>query len=265
MHTGEKIYSHLTINGYTINPVKSKSQTKSILMGLCGYGEKHACDFKKEKNLVHTNYLGKVVGEPKIDYIVNRDYQGITAHFTLENGYFTLKIIDNVFPAEIQFTLHLNGYMEDCSLIIDHLSAPTRPNDGFGMFDSTYSLTYTNKKNHFISKIDNKITSYYVNDYYDFDNLVKTGDEDYEVILNEINELQCAYCNQKAESIVFCSFPRISIPVCDKDKEKLQLQGKELGAKQGNEPDVRHSSDKHRSITLEHDNIKYTTNVRRSI
>lgn len=262
MHLNEFLCTYLTINGFTINPIKSKSQLKAIIKGLCNYNQKHLCDFQTEIELIHTNFLGKQIGKPKIDYIFDQNFQGLIAHVTLENGYFTLKIIDNIYPAEIQFNLFLNKKMEDCSIIIDHLSAPARPNDGLGMFDATYSLVYVNKKNHFLSKSDNKKPFYFINQNPDLDNPNIKNSENYAIILNELKNIECSFCNQLAQYTVFCSFPRKTIPICKEHKDSRYLNGKELGANNQEELDIRNSADKHTSIIIQKDDIKYTKNIK---
>ena len=155
MH-GEKVVSHLVINGFTINPIKDANLLIAFINSLCEiYDKKHVCDHGTK--IIHENFLGKQIGTPSVSYISNDAFNGLIGFAALENGYFVIKIWDNIYPAEIQFDLYLDQKMDDCSIIVDHLSCPAKPYDGMGLFNCTYTLTHSVKNKTFISKYNNKI------------------------------------------------------------------------------------------------------------
>ena len=208
----EKIVSHLTINGFTINPIKDVGCFTTFINSLCTiYYKKHECDHRI--GLMHENYLGKQVGEPSVSYIENESFKGLIGFAVLENGYFVIKIWDNIYPAEVQCDLYLDEKMEDCDLIIDHFSCPAQPYDGMGLFNTTYSLNNSVKSKTFISKDNNKIYPYCVNEPFSKKDFEEKK-ENYYVILNELREIECHFCNQKATDLIFCDFPKKLAAVC---------------------------------------------------
>lgn len=134
--------------------------------------------------------------------------------------------------------------MLDCDLIIDHLSAPASPFDGFGLFNISYDLSYKTKNQIFISKKNHKTAPYHVNE--SFDTNKKS------VILNEIKEIQCRECTMQATRLVFVDHPRVLVPVCE--NHIFNLNGRELDADLKSELDIRTAESsirKHVSTTKE--------------
>lgn len=131
----------------------------------------------------------------------------------MDNGYFVIKIWDNIYPAEVQFDLFLDAKMTDCSIIVDHLSCPAQPFDGFGLFNISYSLTHSIKNNVFISKNDKNKPSYKLNESFSKEKYNKDYKNHY-VILNELKEIQCHFCELQATNLIFYSYPVILVPVC---------------------------------------------------
>jgi hypothetical protein len=208
----EKIVSHLTINGFTINPIKDIHCFTTLINSLCTiYDKEHECDHKI--GVMHENYLGKQVGEPSISYIENESFKGLIGFTVLENGYFVIKIWDNIYPAEIQFDLYLDEKIKDCDLIIDHLSCPAQPYDGMGLFNITYSLNNCIKSKTFISKNNNQIPPYYVNQPFNIEELNEKK-ENYYVTLNQLKEIECHFCNEQATNLIFVGIPKKIAAVC---------------------------------------------------
>jgi len=104
--------------------------------------------------------------------------------------------------------------MEDCSIIIDHLSCPAKPFDGMGMFNHTYSLTHSVKNKTFISKRNNKTPMYFVNEEYSEIELKRQG-ENYSIILNQLKEIECHFCTLEASNLIFTHYPRKIVAVCN--------------------------------------------------
>lgn len=209
----EKIVSHLTINGFTINPIKDIDCFVIFINSLCTiYDKKHECDHRI--GLIHENYLGKQVGEPSVSYIENESFKGLIGFLVLENGYFVIKIWDNIYPAEVQFDLYLDEKIKDCDLIIDHFSCPAIPYDGMGLFNTTYSLNNCVKSKTFISKNNNKIQPYCVNEPFNVKELTEKR-ENYYFILNELREIECHFCNEKATDLIFYDFPKKLAAACE--------------------------------------------------
>lgn len=189
MHKSLEKHNYLTVNGYTINPIKDSSMLRDIVLGLVGYKEFHKCDYGIN-DIVHKNYLGKIVGPPNIQYIDYDGYRGLTALVFLTNGYFSLKILDSIYPAEIQFDLYIRGELNDPDLIIDHLAAPGVAHDGMGMFDYTYDLKSTKIPQHKLSRPD---ANFVVN------NLNKNTLDS----LNYLESTHCYFCNNRPEYWIF--------------------------------------------------------------
>lgn len=182
-------HNYLTINGYTINPIKDHLMLRDILLGLVDYQKFHKCDYGIN-DIVHKNYLGKIVGSPNIQYIDYEGYKGLTATVFLTNGYFVIKIIDNIYPAEIQFDLYIRGELGDPNLIVDHLAAPGVAHDGMGMFDYTYKISSEVIPQHHMSPSKIELV--------DSNSEKNTLDD-----LNKLNEVQCFFCKGVADSWVF--------------------------------------------------------------
>jgi hypothetical protein len=104
--------------------------------------------------------------------------------------------------------------MDDCSIIIDHLSCPAKPFDGMGMFNYTYSLTHSVKNKTFISKHDNKTAMYFINEAFDRKEFIKKA-EDYFIILNQLKKIECHFCILEANNLIFTGYPRKIVAVCN--------------------------------------------------
>jgi hypothetical protein len=104
--------------------------------------------------------------------------------------------------------------MPDCSIIIDHLSCPAQPFDGLGLFNCTYSLTHSIKNQTFISKYNNKTPMYFVNESFDKEKY-KEQAENYYIILNQLKEIECHFCNLQAISLTFFDYPKKIVAVCN--------------------------------------------------
>lgn len=232
----EKIVSHLTINGFTINPIKDISCFVTLINSLCTiYNKKHECDHRI--GLMHENYLGKQVGEPSVSYIENESFKGLIGFTVLENGYFVIKIWDNIYPAEIQFDLYLDEKIKDCDLIVDHLSCPSKPYDGLGLFNATYSLNNYVKSKTFISKNNNQIPPYCVNEPFNLKDLDEKK-ENYYYILNQLREVECHFCSEQATDLIFYDFPTKIAAVC---KSHLSNgSNREFGGKNEQPLDIRY-------------------------
>jgi hypothetical protein len=193
-----KINSRFVLNGFTINPITERHILVNIMRGLGEYQDKHLCDYSK--GVIHKNYLGKIVMGPFATYIENTEQNGLVGHCILDNGYYTIRIWNNTFPAKIQFDLFLENDLNDTDLILDHLCAPAVPNDGFGIFDYTYSTEKIKLLDSRIRKDNENDSSYIVNDKINF------LDEDknkWNVTLNQLKDPECYYCNKKPVSWIF--------------------------------------------------------------
>ena len=259
MYKDYPVGTKLIINGFTINPIKDKNSLINILNVLCNYQKKHLCDF--HRNLVHTNYLGKQVGPTRVDYIKNENHSGLVGYVLLENGYFVLKIWDNVYPAEIQFDMYLDEKMLDPYIVIDHLSAPATPLDGLGMFNYKHTLSYTTKQDNIIFKNNKKNAAYEINEPFDLEEY-KKNPKNSKVILNELKNISCYFCNRNAESFVFFDTPRKIISVCQDHKKWGSTR--ELGADNSLTMDIRDVSKEQFDIVEINDTKDtYTKNVKR--
>lgn len=235
MHN-EKIVSYLTINGFTINPIKDEYSLVVLINSLCEiYDQKHFCDHRE--GVIHENYLGKQIEKPSIKYIENDTFKGLIGFCVLENGYFVIKIWDNIYPAEVQFDLYLDKKMDDCSIILDHLSCPAKPFDGMGLFDCTYSLTHSVKNKTFISKYDNKIPMYHVNESFDKEKYDEKN-KDYYIILNQLEKIECHFCNLQATDLIFFDYPRKLAAVCSDHVNNGS--NRELESEFNKNPDIRY-------------------------
>ena len=192
----KQIQSRLIINGYTINPVTNIDALNQVMNGLVSYDSNHSCDLTKGVN-IHKNYLGKSLCEPFSIIVKEKDNGGMIGQAFLENGYFTIRIWDKVYPAEVQFDLYLRSELKDIDLIMDHLCNPATPYDGFGLFDCTYSLNHEYIKSSPLSKFNKEQSSYFVND------TLQNNEHGWHVTLNELDELFCYFCDKKAEFWIF--------------------------------------------------------------
>jgi hypothetical protein len=109
--------------------------------------------------------------------------------------------------------------MYDCSLIIDHLSCSAQPLDGMGLFNYSYSLTHSIRKEIFISKYNKMHAPYRVNEPYYREKHLKEI-ENYTVILNELKEIECYFCQSKGEYLIFYDYPKKIIPTCKVHKDQ---------------------------------------------
>jgi len=220
------VFSKLVIQGFTINPIKDKHSFKDIIFGLCTcYKEFHICDYG-ENPITHKNYLGKLVFDNIfVDYIDNKK-NGIISFVVLENGYFTITLKYDVYPAEIVFDLFLYEKILDISIILDHLSAPPTKSDGFGMFDYTYSLSYITKNKNILQKDQNQVL---LSNEGLSNNLKNKINHD--ETLNELKNIECYFCNNKATINIFFDTPRKVVMACDIHKnngstKEIEFNGK---------------------------------------
>jgi hypothetical protein len=260
LHKDHPIGTKLIINGFTINPIKDRDSLINILNGLCSYQKKHLCDF--EAKVVHTNHLGKQIGEPRVDYVKNKEHSGLVGYVLLENGYFVLKIWDDIYPAEVQFDMYLDEKMLDPYIVIDHLSAPATPLDGLGMFNYTHTLSYTTKQDNILFKNNKKNSAYKVNQPFNLEEYKKNS-ENSKVILNELNNISCYFCDKDTNTFVFFGIPRKIISVC---KDHIQHGGstRELGADNSLTVDIRDVvKDEFYPIEIKDTKDTYTKNVKR--
>lgn len=196
-----KYSSKFNLLGYTINPIKDKEWLSQMLSGLFTYSDKHLCDYGH--STYHKNYLGKQIGLPYIVKIDEPENKGLIATQYMSNGYFVMKITDNIYPAEIRFDLFLNDPLEDVELLIDHLCAPAIPFDGPGIFDYTYSLTHENLPFHHLSKENKLESSYYIN------SPMSKNDSDkiWSVTLNELGNIKCHFCDNDGTRWIILGAP----------------------------------------------------------
>lgn len=188
-----KVVTKFTLNGFTINPVTEKHILVNIMRGLAEYKGNHLCDYSK--GVVHKNYLGDIVLGPVATLIENVENTGLVGHCILDNGYYTIRIWDNTHPAKFQFDLFLEDDLKDPDLIIDHLCAPPVPNDGFGVFDYTYSTKKIKLSESPLTKHVDSESQYLVNDKINFINGEKNN---WDITLNQLKEIQCYYCEENA-------------------------------------------------------------------
>lgn len=215
-----EIGTKLFITGFSINPVKDPQMLHQIIKGLCNYESVHLCDFGNITE--HKNYLGDLVGNIKVDYIEEDKFKGVIGFACLTNGYFVLKIYDNVYPAEIQFDLYLNEKMDDAQIILDHLSSPSGPFDGLCIFDYQYSLSYITKPKNILNKYNKNNAPYVVNEAYNSKLHQQSVIENkfYGVQLNELTNPQCYFCKDMPVIFKLYDNPRKIILVCNNHANK---------------------------------------------
>lgn len=118
----------------------------------------------------------------------------------LDNGYYTIRIWNNVYPAEIHFDLFLEDDLEDIDLIVDHLSAPAVPNDGLGMFNHTASINRHIVQSNNLNKYNKDESAYYVNKPLSF---LDSDKKHWEVTLNKLGSPECYYCKNSPDQWIF--------------------------------------------------------------
>lgn len=194
-----KFINNLTIHGFTINPTTHPDILKNIIRGLAGYSEMHLCDYVENElpRKTHKNYLGKIIGEPNVVEIKNDEKVGLIGHCFIDNGYFNIRVWNNIYPSQIYFELFLEDEILDADLIIDHLSAPAIPNDGLGMFDYTYSISKKILPSSTLEKFSKLESSYHVNDP------ILLDGENWEIELNKLKEMECYFCKAEPNSWIF--------------------------------------------------------------
>lgn len=227
--------SKLLINGFTINPIKEVVSFKESVSGFFDYAykQKHVCDFTGKE--IHTNYLKQRVEEVFVSNIIKEHGRCLTGFVILNNGYYTVTISYDKHPAEIQFDLYLDEYMSDPDLIIDHLCAPAVPFDGFGMFDYTYSLTHIAKPKSIISDVYNNIR--YTNNE-PFNISLYNGDQNYEIVLNQLKEIHCYFCEKEGKYFGFTGEAKRVVTVCKEHLNHIDSSNQE-GGSEGMEIDKR--------------------------
>jgi hypothetical protein len=197
--------SRFVLHGYTINPITEAKTLHSIINGLCSYEYKisHICDFDPNRVKKHINYLGSPISVAKIEKIQDNDKTGLIATQFLTNGYFTIKIWENITPSLVRFDLYLDEKLDDIDLILDHLTSPAIPDDGLGLFDYTYSLTHDQFHKHPLQKYDKKMSSYFINDK------IKYEDDEinWSITLNELDKIECHFCSNAATQWIIISPP----------------------------------------------------------
>jgi hypothetical protein len=76
LNHNERVCTYLTINGFTINPIKDPDLLTVFIESLCSlYDKKHSCDHRL--GLVHENYLKKLIEKPSISYVSNESFKGL--------------------------------------------------------------------------------------------------------------------------------------------------------------------------------------------
>jgi hypothetical protein len=181
-----EIFSHLSIKGFTLNPLKDPRHIRNLLYGLgTTYNKKHPCDW--DDSLIHTYYFEKIIEESiSCNYVEDEGFRGIVAFAALLNGYYVLRIWDEYEPAQIEFNVYVKGDL-DPDVCLDHLKAPVSKTqditDGLGMFDFTYSLTKQPVLFNSIMKNNKKIKAY------------ETDLNGY----NTLNIIGCHFCKMQAK------------------------------------------------------------------
>ena len=260
-----KVVTRFTLNGFTINPVTEQHILINIMRGLAEYNGNHLCDYSK--GVVHKNYLGDIVLGPLATLIENVENIGLVGHCILDNGYYTIRIWNNTHPSKFQFDLFLEDDLKDPDLIIDHLCAPPVPNDGFGIFDYTYSTKRTKLSESPLTKHVDAESQYLVNDKINF---ISGEKNNWEITLNQLKKIECYYCKENATGWVFIddmSKAHIdfkSVLVCKEHVKNGRIR--ELSSSLGNEEGLdKYSSDNERSFSMneirdEFGKVLYTQN-----
>lgn len=163
------------------------------------YEDIHFCDYGV-KNTTHQNYLGSIIAGPFASIVDTDSSHGVIGHCMLTNGHYTLRIWDNVFPAEISLEVFLEDDLPDIDLIVDHLSAPAIPNDGLGLFDYTFSVTTSSVPSSGLRKSAIGDSSYHINSPISF---IGEDKKDWEITLNKLKETECYYCKNSPYQWIF--------------------------------------------------------------
>lgn len=278
-----EVSTKLFIRGFSINANQDIDSFKNIIKSLCdNYEDQHVCDF--DDTVIHNNFLGKRTGEVYVEKIFSNNPKSLNLQNTstsgpsragsfvenssnkdifqelgfigfvnLDNGYFILKLINNVYPAEIQFDLYLNNKVTDFQIIIDHLSAPGLPTDGLGMFNYSYNVSYFTNQDSIISKYNKTVAPYKINNY--------NKDNSNTVILNQLKEIECYFCNNIAKYSVFYGLPRKIIILCEEHKDLGST--KEFNFNPDLEDDIRHLESYKYKLVVEKNNFgSYSKNVK---
>jgi hypothetical protein len=138
-----EVVSHLSIKGFTLNPLKNKDLAKRLLLGLgTTYEKKHNCDW--DSSVIHSYHFEGIIPESiNCNYIQDKGSRGMIGFAALVNGYYVLRIWDEYEPAQIEFNVYVRGDL-DPDICLDHLKAPYSKIegdvDGLGMFDFSYSI-----------------------------------------------------------------------------------------------------------------------------
>lgn len=194
MEKNKPMSTKLVLNGFTLNPVTHLPFLINVFVGFGQYSKKHKCDTGLD-GPIHTNYLGKTIFGPVGIRITDVDNAGSIVQGILENGYYTFRVWDTVYPAKIQFELFLENDLLDIDLIIDHFNAPAIPQDGLGLFDYTYSINKTKEHTSPLQKENiYKNSSYKVNDSIIFNEGGK-----WEITLNKLKTIECYFCSNPPE------------------------------------------------------------------
>lgn len=255
------VFSKLVIHGFTINPITDKEEFKTILNGLCNsYLDFHICDYGIDP-VVHKNDLGKLLFKDFfIQYLDPLEKEGLIAFVALENGYFTIKIKYNVYPAEILFDLFIDKKITDIDIIVDHLSAPAIKNDGLGMFDYTYNLSYIAKNKSILQKYKKNVVSDKV-----FANNFKNNEEG-QIYLNSLNSVECYFCENVPSTTLFFDEPPKVVLSCSNHKEMGRVKENGEGSTKDNKTDNRYISkilkNTYKMQITEIDGVKYGKNVK---
>ena len=138
-----EVVSHLSIKGFTLNPLKNRYMAENLLRGLgTTYEKNHNCDW--DSSVTHRYHFEEILLESiNCNYIEDKGSRGMVGFAALVNGYYVLRIWDEYEPAQIEFNVYVRGDL-DPDICLDHLKAPYSKEkvnaDGLGMFDFTYSL-----------------------------------------------------------------------------------------------------------------------------
>lgn len=90
MHPNEKICTYLTINGFTINPIKDPDLLTVLIESLCSlYETDHSCDHRL--GLIHKNYLKKLIQKPCVSYVSNESFKGLIRFCSIRKWLFCYK------------------------------------------------------------------------------------------------------------------------------------------------------------------------------
>ncbi len=140
--------------------------------------------------------MGNIVAGPFASKITDSENSGLVGHCMIDNGYYTVRIWDNCYPAQISFELFFEGDLPDIDLIVDHLCAPATPNDGLGMFNHSSSINKEIIQTNALKKFNQDESPYIVNKPLSFIDKDKT---EWEVVLNKLKSPECYYCTKNPD------------------------------------------------------------------